>query len=176
MCSREIDGTEVTFGTTGYTKDRVFVLYDRDTDSIWYPLGEETFDAVAGPRKGKAVRFVSEPDPLPLREWLDSHPSSQVMLPPKEDLLEARRGYLGVRVAPDGVTIEEVIAGFAAAEAGLERGDRILRVGGDEVSSRRELQAALRKHQAGDAVKIAIDRSGKRLEVSVTLSRMPGAP
>ena len=41
MCTRDFDGEPVQFGTTGYTMDRIFVLYDRASDSIWYPLGDQ---------------------------------------------------------------------------------------------------------------------------------------
>ena len=45
---REVDGTVTTFGTTGYTYDRVFVLYDRLTRSVWYPLDDEAFVWLSG--------------------------------------------------------------------------------------------------------------------------------
>lgn len=79
--SRELDGQEMKFGTSGYTMDRVFVLYDRLTDSVWYPLGEGTMDAVAGELKGTAIPLLAEPTPLPLEDWLEQHPDSKVLLP-----------------------------------------------------------------------------------------------
>lgn len=69
------------FGTSGYTMDNVFVLYDRLTDSLWYPLGDGTMDAVAGQLKGTSIPLLDEPSPLRLEEWLKQHPDSKVLLP-----------------------------------------------------------------------------------------------
>lgn len=72
-------------GTTGYTLNNVFVLYDRETGSVWYPLREGEFDAVAGPDKGKRMDFISEPPKMPLGEWVKKHPGTVVMLPGAND-------------------------------------------------------------------------------------------
>ena len=69
------------FGTSGYTMDSVFVLYDRLTDSVWYPLGEGTMDAVAGQWKGTSIPLLDEPSPQPLGDWMKLHPDSKVLLP-----------------------------------------------------------------------------------------------
>lgn len=82
MCSREIDGTTIEFGTTGYTMNNTFVLYDRDTESIWYPLTNDTMDAVAGPRRGTAIEFATKPAIMLLRDWAAEFPHTQVLLPP----------------------------------------------------------------------------------------------
>ena len=66
MCTRQIDGRAVEFGTTGYTMNHVFVLYDRSSDSIWYPLDDGTVDAVAGARRGSSIPILDEPAPTPL--------------------------------------------------------------------------------------------------------------
>lgn len=79
--SRELDGEQLEFGTTGYTMDNVFVLYDRMTDSVWYPLGNGTMDAIAGQRKGTSIPLLDEPSPLRLEDWLKQHPESKVLLP-----------------------------------------------------------------------------------------------
>jgi hypothetical protein len=81
VCGREIDGRTAEFGTTGYTMNNVFVLYDRSTGSVWYPLTDESFDAVAGPVKGAQIEFVAKPDKMPLRDWVAAHPDTLVLLP-----------------------------------------------------------------------------------------------
>ena len=81
MCTRDLAGTTTEFGTSGYTLDQVFVLYDRDSDSIWYPLGDGTLDAVGGRRRGESLEILDEPAPLPLGSWLAEHPDSTVLLP-----------------------------------------------------------------------------------------------
>ena len=44
MCTRELGGEAVEFGTSGYTMDGVFVLYDRTSDSVWYPTSGEALE------------------------------------------------------------------------------------------------------------------------------------
>lgn len=82
MYGREIDGRVVSFGTSGYTKDNVFVLYDRDTESVWYPLSDNTMDAVSGPRRGRSIPFLDQPERMPLAKWRALHPDTTVLLPP----------------------------------------------------------------------------------------------
>lgn len=80
--SREIDGEAVTFGTTGYTLNHVFVLYDRATQSVWYPLGDKALDAVSGPRMGEKIEFIEKPERMTLAQWRELHPDTKVLLPP----------------------------------------------------------------------------------------------
>jgi len=35
--SRELDGTILTLAPSGWTYKRTFVLYDRETGTLWYP-------------------------------------------------------------------------------------------------------------------------------------------
>lgn len=79
--SRELDGQEMEFGTSGYTMDGVFVLYDRMTYSLWYPLGGGTMDAVAGELKGTSIPLLAAPTPMRLEVWLAQYPNSKVLLP-----------------------------------------------------------------------------------------------
>lgn len=174
MCSRKIEDEIHTFGTTGYTMNRVFVLYDRNTDSIWYPLGDRTFDAVSGARKGTQVPFLSEQDPVSLGDWLEDHPDSLVLMPPAEDTAPSNAGFLGVRMDPEGGGIAEVVAGSGAASAGLLAGDRILRIGDHEVGSRDDLLAALRDTRADDVLTLVIERDGVQRTLEVTLGSRPG--
>ena len=79
--SREIEGERIEFGTSGFTMDNVFVLYDRQSESVWYPLTDATMDAVSGTRKGTSIPFLAEPNPVPLSDWLKNHPNTKVLLP-----------------------------------------------------------------------------------------------
>lgn len=62
--------------------DNTFVLYDRVTESLWYPLTGETFDAVTGPAKGASFEFLAKPGVMRLREWKQLYPDTLVLLPP----------------------------------------------------------------------------------------------
>lgn len=79
---REIDGIEVTFGTTGYTMNNVFVLYDRATESVWYPSSDTALEAMSGAQKGRTIPFLDKPQPMTLGEWRARHPRTKVLRPP----------------------------------------------------------------------------------------------
>ncbi len=175
MCTRDFDGKAIQFGTTGYTMNRIFVLYDRDSDSIWYPLGEETFDAVAGDRRGESIPFLDEPAPQPLKDWLAEHPDSQILLPSAEDaeMLErfANMPYLGVQLGEgdNGLPIDGVMDDTPALRAGLLAGDVIRRLDGQVIRTRDDLGEVMSDHSPGDVVEIVILRSGREVVLEVTL-------
>lgn len=77
---REIDGETTTFGTTGYTHNNVFVLYDRSTESLWYPLSDGAMDAISGSRKGMKLSIIAKPPVLTLGEWKAQHPETSVLV------------------------------------------------------------------------------------------------
>lgn len=81
MYRREVDGQVAEFGTTGYTMNHVFVLYDRVTESVWYPLNDGTLDAVSGPEKGRQIPLLAEPGKMRLSAWQKLHPDTKVLLP-----------------------------------------------------------------------------------------------
>jgi putative serine protease PepD len=81
---------------------------------------------------------------------------------------------LGVNVsdaqAGDGALIQAVVAGSAAANAGLRAGDVVTRIGDTTIDSSAALAAAVRAHQPGDKVEIRFLRAGKAETVTVTLA------
>ncbi len=96
---------------------------------------------------------------------------------------EVRRGILGVSIREvtsqlvsekgieeiDGVYVEEVIKGGAADQAGIQSGDVILEVEGNETDSPGELQRYISHHQPGDRVTIQLKRDGNSLELTAQL-------
>jgi predicted metalloprotease with PDZ domain len=174
VCTRELDGEAVEFGTTGYTMDNVFVLYDRASDSVWYPTSDESLEAVSGKRQGDAIEILDEPAPLPLGEWLDTHPDSLVLLPSEEDLERMRRRrnrpYMGVQLGEHdgGLFLDEVMADTPAEAAGFENGDRIVSIGGVAVDARAALGEVISEHAIGDTVDVVVLRKGRELTLSLT--------
>ena len=166
VCSRIIDGKTSTFGTSGYTRNNVFVLYDRSTDSLWYPLKDGAFDAVAGPKKGDQIPFVAKPDPVELAEWVKEHPNTLVLMPPPD-----RRGFLGVRLGSNEAVIDEVIRGSAADRAGLEDGDLLLKVDDREITESRDLSRALRRKHVGDRITLVVLRNGQEITIDAKLGK-----
>jgi PDZ domain-containing protein len=58
--------------------------------------------------------------------------------------------------------------GSQLAEAGLDEGDRVLAVDTDPVGRNADAQAALRRHEVGDEVRLDVERrDGERIEVTV---------
>ena len=57
--------------------------------------------------------------------------------------------------------------GSQLAEAGLERGDRILGVDGDGVNTTPDLQRGLRRHEIGDPVTLRVFRGGETVDLQV---------
>ena len=78
---REIDGREVTFGTSGYTMKNTFVLYDRATGSVWYPTSSEHLEATSGTSRGTRIPFIAKPERMPLKRWKKLHPDTLVLIP-----------------------------------------------------------------------------------------------
>ena len=91
MNGREKDGKLDEFGVSGYVYKNTFLIYDRKTESLWYPLDDKQWTAVSGPRKGETIPFDEKPAPLPLGEWMNKHPNTLVLLGSKAQI-EKREG------------------------------------------------------------------------------------
>ncbi|MEO5643203.1 MAG: Do family serine endopeptidase [Bacteroidia bacterium] len=102
------------------------------------------------------------------------------------DLMEfgtVQRGYLGVNIRDvnaalvkeknlnkfAGVYVEGVIDGGSAADAGIEGGDVITRVGDVEVNNVPELQEQINHFRPGDKVAITFSRGSKEKTANVVL-------
>ena len=68
-----------------------------------------------------------------------------------------------------GVYVVEVVKGGPAEKAGLQAGDRIVSVDGNEIASKDDLGTLMQKHAAGDTLSITIARDGQMQTVNVTL-------
>ncbi len=86
--SRELDDAPVTFGTTGYTHKQTFVLYDRESESLWYPLGDSSFTAVSGVRQGEKIPYLQESGVIDLGTWRGEHPDTKVLLGDRAEVQE----------------------------------------------------------------------------------------
>ncbi len=108
-----------------------------------------------------------------------------------DDLLEfgtVQRGLLGVeirdvtaRLAQDrdldvvrGVYIVRVNASSAADESGMESGDVITAIDGQEVGSVSELQELVARHRPGHTLLVTFRRNGKNTSVKTTLRNFEG--
>ena len=73
----------------------------------------------------------------------------------------------------DGVLFDGVGSGSPAEKAGLQKGDKLVEWNGRPVKTLEDFTAHLGAAKAGDVVKVAILRDGRRLEVEVTLAVRP---
>ena len=94
------------------------------------------------------------------------------------------RPYLGVSIydkysgyfstESEGVFIEYVEKKSAADKAGLQSGDKILKVNGTEITSSSFFKYELYKYKIGEKIKITIERNGKEKTVEVILGSSNG--
>jgi S1-C subfamily serine protease len=79
------------------------------------------------------------------------------------------RPWLGLYTiaADEGVVVDGFAANGPARTAGLEKGDRIVRVNGIEVATQEEFYEQLWRGRAGDVVHLAVQRGGRVRVVAV---------
>lgn len=73
-----------------------------------------------------------------------------------------------------GVFVAGITEGGAAEDAGLKQGDVILKVQGTSVGNVTQLQEQIGKYRPGDIVQLTLERSGKEVEKSLTLTNRNG--
>lgn len=95
------------------------------------------------------------------------------------------RGWIGVGLqdlepelalqlkAERGVVISQVYADTPAEEAGLEAGDVVYELDGEEVSDSNTLVRAVGSHKPGETIKLGLYRDGKRKQLAVKLGERP---
>jgi serine protease Do len=88
---------------------------------------------------------------------------------------ERESGVLGVKLEGDDgpPTVVAVYENSGAKAAGMLAGDTILRINGDDVSSRSQMINKIRRLNPGDAVKLVIRREAEELNMEATLTPPP---
>jgi putative serine protease PepD len=91
---------------------------------------------------------------------------------------KADHAYLGVQLAAasNGAKVTDVIAGKAAANAGIHVDDVITNFGGKKITSVDSLRFAVEAKRPGDVVRVTLSRGDETRTVSVTLSTRPNSP
>lgn len=102
------------------------------------------------------------------------------------DLIDGKivsRPYLGVSIYDasnnifsnnTGIYVENVQKNSVAEKAGIEEGDKILKVNNESVSSTAQFRYQLYKYNVGDKITLTIERNGKEKKISVTLGSANG--
>lgn len=103
-----------------------------------------------------------------------------------------QRGYLGISMAPDqlddkqkkelginddvdGAWVIETDPSGAAAAAGIQKGDAIVKVDGIPVTGNASLSEQVARHKPGDQMSITFVRGKEEKTVNVTLKNKPGS-
>jgi putative serine protease PepD len=74
----------------------------------------------------------------------------------------------------DGAKVLDVTNASPAADAGLEVGDVVTAINGDQIADGVELIVAIRSYQPGDVITMTVDRDGDTRQVKVTLGQQVG--
>jgi S1-C subfamily serine protease len=84
-----------------------------------------------------------------------------------EKKVEKKKGVLGIAVVPDaqGILVQDVEPDTAAAAFGIQKGDVVKKVGGQDIADIEALRGVLSKLSAGDKVTIHVSRGGQTVEV-----------
>ena len=101
-------------------------------------------------------------------QWLGLH-EKQVTLGVRYIQLEPDNAYFEGSGVSHGAYIAEVIEGLPAAKAGVQVGDVITAVAGEEVTMELDLRNRIYFHQPGDQVTLDILRAGEMMQIEVTL-------
>jgi putative serine protease PepD len=77
------------------------------------------------------------------------------------------------RAEADGLRLTRIVPDSAAARAGLQEGDVLVRFGEHGVQGFEDLIAALRTHNRGDEVRVLYLRDGLEHDTAATLDARP---
>ena len=75
--SRQIDGRSLTLAPSGWTYNDTFVLYDKETGSLWYP-GEKGLTGIQGFYFNRSLPQIKSED-THLGRWIHKHPQTRVV-------------------------------------------------------------------------------------------------
>jgi S1-C subfamily serine protease len=95
------------------------------------------------------------------------------------------RGFIGISYLPltprqaislglpatAGITIDSVVAGSPAAQAGLRQGDIITKVNDQQIDQQHPLTSIMAKTRPGDRARLTVIRGGQTQVIEVTLGR-----
>jgi putative serine protease PepD len=106
-------------------------------------------------------------------------PSNTVkqVLPDLENGTAPQHAYLGLSTTDspngDGAQIAQATSGGPADRAGLQAGDIVTKVDGDDVHGPNDVATAIEDNKPGDKVEVTVTRGGSEHTVEVTLGQRP---
>jgi serine protease Do len=76
--------------------------------------------------------------------------------------------------ATDGVFVVDVVPGSGAEAAGIEQGDVIVEIDGEQITSNDQVGEIVQGHEPGDSIEIVIERGGEEQTVTAEIGREGG--
>jgi len=99
------------------------------------------------------------------------------VLPQLESGTAPQHAYLGLQTSDtangDGAQIAAATPGGPSARAGLQAGDVVTKVDGDDVHGADDVAAAIEDNKPGDKVEVTVKRGGSEQTIDVTLGQRP---
>ncbi len=92
---------------------------------------------------------------------------------PQIEYVASDEGFLGVRLAHGKSVVDVVLPGTPAERIGLHRGDRIVSVDGQQMSSDTDLVDQIRAMHPGTQITLVVDHDGSEETVHPTLTFAP---
>ena len=77
MYSRQIDDQTLTILPSGWTYDNTFVLYDKETETLWYPY-RKGLKGIQGKYFNRLLSKMSSEDTT-WEKWLKHNPESKIL-------------------------------------------------------------------------------------------------
>ena len=77
MYSREIDGRTLTLVPSGWTYKNTFVLYDRETETLWYPY-KKGLMGIQGEYFERWLEKIPSKD-MSWRKWIKKFPGTKIL-------------------------------------------------------------------------------------------------
>jgi len=119
----------------------------------------------------RVVDFVTD-----ITEEIANAPAPPEYVAIKRKVIPSRGGdrpYLGTipdfANSAEGYAIQGVAPGGPAEKGGMQGGDVIVKFGESKIGGLEDIDSALRKHEAGEKVKVEVLRDGKRVKLEVVL-------
>ncbi len=92
---------------------------------------------------------------------------------PVDTVDDAVREQLDIQ-SDDGAFVVEVVPDSGADAAGIEQGDVILSVDGEDITSNEQLGEIVRGHEPGDTIEIVVEREGEEQTFTAEIGRLGG--
>ncbi len=79
MHSRELDGKTLTLAPSGWTYRQTFVLYDKETETLWYPVpGTKGLTGISGPHRDRVLPELPSRKTR-WRDWYRENPDTKFL-------------------------------------------------------------------------------------------------